>query len=70
MWEKDDGIYDSLTSWDEYPDFTKKRGQRSPSKIKEAKEAHKKGKKKKEKNMWEKEIRDNATIFFHMFASK
>ena len=33
MWGKDDGSYDSLTSWDESPDFTKnKRGQRSPNK--------------------------------------
>ena len=32
---KDDGIYDSLTSWDESLDFIK---------IKEAKEAHKKDK--------------------------
>ena len=42
MWGKDDGSYDSLTSWDESPDFmknkrvqripNKKRGQRSPPK--------------------------------------
>jgi hypothetical protein len=34
-YQKDDGSYDSLTSWDESPDFMKnKRGQRSPYKNK------------------------------------
>ena len=45
---KDDGDYDSPTSRDETPDFTKKRGQRSPNK-KEAKEAHQKNERKREK---------------------
>ena len=50
MWGKDDGSYDSLTSWDESPDFMKnKRGQRSPYKKKEAKEAHQKEKKRKKR---------------------
>jgi len=46
--EKDDGSYESLTSWDESPHFTNnKRGQRSPNKKKEAKDAHQKKREKK-----------------------
>ena len=56
MREKDDGSYDSLTSWDESPDFTKnKRGQRSPNKKKEAKDAHQNKKREKIKKMTERE---------------
>ena len=62
QWEKDDGDYDSPISRDETPDFMKnKRGQRSPNKKKEAKEAHQN---KNKKTMREKERRDNATILF------
>ena len=54
---KDDGSYDSLTRWDESPDFTNnKRGQRSPNKKKRPKMPT-------EKNEG-KERRDNVTIFF------
>ena len=50
MWGKDDGSYDSLTSWDESLDFMKnKRGQRSPN-IKKAKEAQIKKWEKNERN--------------------
>ena len=46
MWGKDDGSYDSLTSWDESPDFKK---------IKEAKEAQiKKEAKEAQTEKWEK----------------
>ena len=64
--KKDDGSNDSLTSWDESPDFMKnKRGQRSPNKKERPKKPTKKKKKKKKKKrkkMREKERRDNATI--------
>ena len=49
---KDDGDYDSPTSRDETPDCMKsKRGQRSPNKKREAKEAHQKREKNKLKQI-------------------
>ena len=43
QWGKDDGDYDSLTSWDESLDFTKKIKEAKEAQIKkEAKEAHQK----------------------------
>ena len=65
MWGKDDGSYDSLTSWDESPDFMKnKRGQRSPKK--EAKEAQQKIKKNKKRE----KKREGAMLlsFYHTYA--
>ena len=65
---KDDGSYDSLTSWDKSPDFKEtKRGQRSPNKEKgpkKPKQKEKKKKKEEKKKMGEKERKDNATISF------
>ena len=57
MWGKDDGSYDSLTSWDESPDFMKnKRGQRSPYKNKRGQRSPPKREKEKKikKKKWEK----------------
>ena len=67
----DDGSYDSLTSWDESPDFTKKEAKEAHKKIKEAKEAHQKNKKnekakrkkrKAPKKVYIKNKKGNATI--------
>ena len=67
QWGKDDGDYDSPISRDETPDFMKnKRGQRSPNKKKEAKEAHQNKIKK-----WEKKREWTMLLsFFHTCASK
>ena len=54
MCGKDDGSYDSRTSWDESPDFTKKRGQRSPNKKERPKKPTKKQKKTKNERKREK----------------
>ena len=75
QWGKDDGDYDSLTSWDESPNFMKnKRGQRSPNKKREAKEAHqnkKRDKKEKKQKKWEKK-REGAMLLslYHTCASE
>ena len=74
-YQKDDGSYDSLTSWDESPDFMKnKRGQRSPYKNKRGQRSPPKKQKKKEKRKKRKrkkrQERGIATIIYHTCASK
>mgnify|MGYP005836638545 CR=1 FL=1 len=69
MWGKNDGSYDSLTSWDESPDFIKKIKEAKEAQIKkEAKEAHQKKEKTKK---WEKK-REGAMLlsFYHTCASE
>ena len=71
MWGKDDGDYDSPTSRDEIPDFTKKRGQKEDQIKKEAKEAHQNKKKKEKRKKWEKKREGTMLLsFFHTCASK
>ena len=63
---KDDGSYDSLTSWDESSNIIKiKEAKEADKRRKEAKRKKKKeGPNKKKKMMREKERRDNVTILF------
>ena len=70
QWGKDDGDYDSPTSRDETPDFTKKTKEAKETQIKkEAKEDHQKIIKKTKK--WEKK-REGAMLlsFYHTCASE
>ena len=71
MWGKNDGSYDSLTSWDEYPDFTKIK-EAKEAQIKKEKRGHKKREKAQIKNKKREKKREGAMLlsFYHTCASK